>query len=66
MKKFKTEKAEDLQNDLWFLTVKNRFFRKLSDYDEENEARKIIKKNMKNIEEFKIDAKRIKKSKRDN
>ena len=66
MKKFKTEKAEDLQNDLWFLTVKNRFFRKLSDYDEENEARKIIKKNMKNIEEFKTDAKRIKKSKRDN
>ena len=61
LKEFKTEKAEDLENELRFLTVKNRSFRKLRDYEEEKEARKIIKKNMKDIEEFKTEAKRIQK-----
>ena len=46
LQEFKTEKEEDLDNELRFLTVKNKSFRNLSDYEEEKEARKTIKKNI--------------------
>ena len=43
LQEFKTEKEEDLDNELRFLTVKNKSFRNLSEYEEEKEARKTIK-----------------------
>ena len=55
LKTFKIERAEDLENELKFLTVKKRSFRNLSDNEEENEARKIIKENMKEKEDFKTE-----------
>ena len=55
LKTFKIERAEDLENELKFLTVKKRSFRNLSDNEEENEARKIIKEIMKEKEDFKTE-----------
>ena len=55
---FKTEKTEELENKLRFLTVKNRYVRNLSDYEEK---KKNDKKNIKEIEKVKTGAKRIKK-----
>ena len=40
LEKFRTEKAEELERKLWFLTWKNRSLRNLSDYEEEKEAKK--------------------------
>ena len=45
LEEFKTEKAEELERKLRFLTVINRSFRKLSGYEEEKEAGKNKKKN---------------------
>ena len=44
LEKFRTEKAEELERKLWFLTWKNRSLRNLSDYEEEKEAKKKKKK----------------------
>ena len=63
LEKFKIEKTEELERKLRFLTVINRSFRKLSDYEEEKDVRKITRKTMKEIEDFKVEIKRIKKSK---
>ena len=46
------EKTEELERKLRFLTLINRSFKKLSDYDEEKEARKIRRKSMKDVKDF--------------
>ena len=66
LEEFKIEKTEELERKLRFLTVKNRSFKKLSDYEEEKEARKMTSKTMQEIEAFKLEIKRIKNQKRDN
>ena len=47
LEKFRTEKAEELERKLWFLTWKNRSLRNLSDYEEEKEAKKKKKNDKK-------------------
>ena len=41
---FKTEKTEELENKLRFLTVKNRYVRNLSDYEEKKKQKKMVRK----------------------
>ena len=60
LEELKIEKAEELEGKLRFLTVTNKSFRKLVDYDEEK-TRKITRKTMKEIEDFKTEIKKIKK-----
>lgn len=52
MKEFKTEKTEYLEWKLRLLTLKNKHFKELSDYEEEGEEREITRKNVKEIDEF--------------
>ena len=59
--KFKTEKAEELKWELRFLTLANRSLKKLSDYEEEKEARKVVRKCMEEINTFKTKIKGLKK-----
>ena len=47
------EKTEELERKLRFLTITNKSLRKLVDYEEEKEARKITRKTMKEIETLK-------------
>ena len=61
LKEFKTENTEELEWNLKFLTLKCRFFKYLSDYEEERKAREIKRKivfetKIKNIRELIIDA----------
>ena len=56
---FKTEKTEELKCKLIFLTLTSRSFKKLSDYEEEREARKVTK-CMEEIDRFKTEIKGIK------
>ena len=49
---FKTEKAEELKWDLRFLTIENRCFRNLSNYEEEKEAKKATRKVMEETDKF--------------
>ena len=49
---FRTGKIEELEQKLRSLALKNRFFRNLSDYEEEKEAKKATRKVMEEIEKF--------------
>ena len=51
----KIRKREELERKLRFLTVTNKSFKKLVGYEEEKEARKITRKTMKEIEDFKTE-----------
>ena len=51
---FKTEKTEVLKWKSRFLTLTNRSFKKLRDYEEEKEARKMTRKCIEQIDIFKI------------
>ena len=51
---FKTGKTEVLQWKSRFLTLTNRSFKKLRDYEEEKEARKVTRKCIEQIDIFKI------------
>ena len=51
---FKTEKTEVLKLKSRFLTLTNRSFKKLRDYEEEKEARKVTRKCIEQIDIFKI------------
>ena len=58
---FKTEKTEKWKWKLRFLILTNRCFKKLSDHEEEKEARKVTRKCMEELYRFKIKKKGIKK-----
>ena len=45
MEEFRTEKTEELEWQLKFLTIKNRSFKNLSDYEEEKEVKKSDEKS---------------------
>lgn len=60
LREFKTEKTEELEWELRFLTLTDRSFKKLSNYEEEKEARKETRKCMKEIERFETKIKNIK------
>ena len=49
---FRTGKIEELEQKLRSLMLKNRFFRNLSDYEEEKEAKKATRKVMEEIDKF--------------
>ena len=49
---FRTGKIEELEQKLRSLALKNRFFRNLSDYEEEKEAKKATRKVMEEIDKF--------------
>ena len=49
---FKTEKTEELNWKVRFLTLRNRSFKKQSNYEEEKEAKRVIRKCMEKIERF--------------
>ena len=51
---FKTEKTEVLKLKSRFLTLTNRSFKELRDYEEEKEARKVTRKCIEQIDIFKI------------
>ena len=51
---FKTEKTEVLKWKSRFLTLTNRSFKKLRDYEEEKEAGKVTRKCIEQIDIFKI------------
>ena len=61
MEEFKIQKIEELERKMRSVTLINRSFRKLSDYEEEKDARKITRKSMEEMEDFKTEIKRIKK-----
>lgn len=61
MEEFKIQKIEELERKMRSVILINRSFRKLSDYEEEKDARKITKKSMKEMEDFKTEIKRIEK-----
>ena len=52
LENLKTEKTEELEWNLKFLTLKRRFFKYLSDYEEERKAREMTKKIMGEIDMF--------------
>ena len=52
LEEFKTEKTEELQCNLTFLTLKCRFFKYLGDYVEERKAREMARKIMEEIDIF--------------
>ena len=58
---FKTENTEELKLELRFLTLTNRSFKKLSDYEEEKEAKKVKENVLEEIDRFKTKIKGIKK-----
>ena len=60
LREFKTEKTEELEWELRFLTLTDRSFKKLSNYEEEKEARKETRRCMKEIERFETKIKNIK------
>ena len=49
---FKIEKTEELKWKLRFLILTNRSFEKLSDYEEEKEARNVTRKCMEEIDRY--------------
>ena len=59
MKEFITKKAKELEWKLSFLTPKNKYFNELNDYEEEKQVRKLTRKNMKEIDEFKKETKKL-------
>ena len=59
LKEFKTEKTEELEWKLKFLTLKYRFFKYLSDYEEERKAREMTRKIMEEIDIFGTKIKKI-------
>ena len=59
-----SEKTEGLKEELRFLAVTNRSFRNLSNYVEEKKVIRITRDNIKEIEEFETETKRIKKMKK--
>ena len=61
MEEFKIQKIEELERKMRSVTLINRSFRKLSDYEEEKDARKITRKSMEEMEDFKTEIKRIEK-----
>lgn len=60
LREFKTEKTEELEWELRFLTLTDRSFKKISNYEEEKEARKETRRCMKEIERFETKIKNIK------
>ena len=64
LKNFWAEKTEGLKEELRFLAVTNRSFRNLSNYVEEKKVIRITRDNIKEIEEFETETKRIKKMKK--
>ena len=50
---FKTEKTEELNWKVRFLTLRKRSFKKQSNYEEEKEAKRVIRKCMEKIDRFK-------------
>ena len=58
LKEFKTKKTEDLKWKLRLLTLKNKHFKELSDYEEEGEKREITRKNVKDWWIWKIGGKK--------
>ena len=59
LEEFKTEKAEELEWNLKFLTLKCRFFKCLNDYEEERKAREMTRKIMEEINIFETKIKKI-------
>ena len=57
MEEFKIQKIEELERKMRSVTLINRSFRKLSDYEEEKDARKITRKSMEEMEDFKTEIK---------
>ena len=57
MEEFKIQKIEELERKMRSVTLINRSFRKLSDYEEEKDARKITRKSMDEMEDFKTEIK---------
>ena len=64
LEEFKTEK-KNLENKLKLLKVANRSFKVISDFEEEQEAKKLARKYTKGIEEFNTELKKIRKTKED-
>ena len=60
LEEFKTEKAEELEWKLRFLTLLNRSFKKLSEYEEEKNAREMTRKSMEELDRFETKIKGIK------
>ena len=60
LEEFKTEKAEELEWKLRFLTLINRSFKKLSEYEEEKNAREMTRKSMEELDRFETKIKGIK------
>ena len=59
LEEFWAEKTEELERELRFLTIKNRSFRNLSDYEEEKEIKKATRKAMQEIDKFETKIKNI-------
>ena len=57
MEEFKIQKIEELERKMRSVTLINRSFRKLSDYEEEKDARKITRKSMEEMGDFKTEIK---------
>ena len=64
LEEFKTEK-KNLENKLKLLKVANRSLKVISDFEEEQEAKKLARKYTKGIEEFNTELKKIRKTKED-
>ena len=56
---YRTKKTEELEWELRFLTIKNRYSRNLSDYEEEKEAKKSTRKVMEEMDKFETKIKNI-------
>ena len=59
MQEFKTEKKEELEWELKILALKCRFFKHLSDYEEEKKAREMTRKIIEEIDIFETKIKKI-------
>ena len=59
LEEFKTEKTEELEWKLKFVTLKCRFFKQWSDYEEEQKAREMTREIMEKIHIFETKIKNI-------
>ena len=58
MKEFKTKKPEEFERKFKFLTLKNRYFKEISDYEEkEKKSKRNSQKNMKDLDNLKYKSK---------
>ena len=59
LKELKTKKPEEFERKFKFLTLKNRYFKEISDYEQkEKKVREIARKNMKELDNLKYKSKR--------